>query len=50
LVHDLKYGVTLGTGWLPPVGALTVLIDGFVMTLFLLHRWLGRRSRQIPLT
>jgi hypothetical protein len=35
-------------GWLPLVGALTVLIDGLAVTLFLLHRWLGRRLRQFP--
>jgi hypothetical protein len=35
-------------GWLPTLGALTVLIDGFAVTLLLLHRWLGRRSRQMP--
>jgi hypothetical protein len=32
-------------GWLPFLGALSVLLDGFALTLFLLHRWLTRRFR-----
>ena len=31
-------------GWLPIVGGFVVLLDGMTALLFLLHRWLNRRS------
>lgn len=33
-------------GWLPILGGWIVLLDGLTLLLFLLYRWLGRRTRE----